>query len=470
MQRVVFYSWQSDLPNPANRGLIQSALEAAAEKITADDSIAVEPVIDRDTQGVPGSPDIASTIFAKISAADLFVGDVSIVAGQPGHRRAPNPNVLIELGYALKALGSERVILVFNKFYGDLNELPFDLRTRRILVYEMPEVAERAPERKRLAEQFEAALRAAMGSLPPKEVPAPISGPAIKAIEDAVANRRMLLRRALEGILNTIEGLEPKKHRDGGTAQDLIEGIRRTDTVVGEFSRICEAIALMDDAESAIELYRWFGKLFERYDAPQGYTGPITNADQDYFKFLGHELFVINIALLIREDRWELAKRLLDEPIPVRRRGRSQSVGWQVASEHLALLIDESAKQRRLSLHSDLINELHSQGGALAGALSMQDFMDADFFLFLLSVTPNDASHWPWRAWSCLYLKQPPTLVQRSEHLRFAKRVVMALGLADIDDFRKLLMERGPDIRRLFNRGYWSYPIDKEDIDRIGTR
>src|SRR6266446_2290788 len=59
----VFYSWQSDLPNATNRGFIEKALEEAAKSIRAEGSISVDPVIDRDTAGVPGSPDIASTIL-----------------------------------------------------------------------------------------------------------------------------------------------------------------------------------------------------------------------------------------------------------------------------------------------------------------------------------------------------------------------------------------------------------------------
>src|SRR5437016_4475569 len=100
MRRVVFYSWQSDLPNATNRTFIQKALEKAAASIAADESIEIEPVVDRDTQGVPGAPDIASTIFAKITAADIFVADVSITTRPKTGRPTPNPNVLIELGYA----------------------------------------------------------------------------------------------------------------------------------------------------------------------------------------------------------------------------------------------------------------------------------------------------------------------------------------------------------------------------------
>jgi hypothetical protein len=113
MQKIIFYSWQSDLPNSTNRGLIQQSLEAAAKRIAADETLAVQPVIDRDTKGVPGAPDIAATIFAKINAADVFVADISLVGklekpqnSDKPDRWTPNPNVLIELGYS-RALAAE---------------------------------------------------------------------------------------------------------------------------------------------------------------------------------------------------------------------------------------------------------------------------------------------------------------------------------------------------------------------------
>jgi hypothetical protein len=36
MKSIVFYSWQSDLPNATNRGFIQQALDNVARAITAD--------------------------------------------------------------------------------------------------------------------------------------------------------------------------------------------------------------------------------------------------------------------------------------------------------------------------------------------------------------------------------------------------------------------------------------------------
>jgi hypothetical protein len=166
VSHIIFYSWQSDLPNATNRGFIQTALERAAKELAADGSLNVQPVIDRDTQGVPGAPDISKVIFEKINSAAIVVADVSIVTGQHEGRPSPNPNVLFELGYALKAIGDERLILVFNTHCGKVEQLPFDLRMRRTLVYKMePENADRASERDALQAKLEAALRAALSGI-----------------------------------------------------------------------------------------------------------------------------------------------------------------------------------------------------------------------------------------------------------------------------------------------------------------
>jgi len=73
MKKIVFYSWQSDLPNGTNRTLIENALKEVAKEISNDEETDIEPVVDRDTQGVVGAPNIATAIFAKIDLADIFV-------------------------------------------------------------------------------------------------------------------------------------------------------------------------------------------------------------------------------------------------------------------------------------------------------------------------------------------------------------------------------------------------------------
>ncbi len=162
MKITIFYSWQSDTRAAANRTLIERSLEDAAKDIREDGSIALEPVVDRDTLAVPGAPDIDKTILEKIDASEVFVADVTIVNTDSGAEPTPNPNVLIELGYALKALGTQRVVLVQNTAFGSPERLPFDLRQKRVLCYESPEQAE---ERATIRRQLQAHLRKAISTV-----------------------------------------------------------------------------------------------------------------------------------------------------------------------------------------------------------------------------------------------------------------------------------------------------------------
>ncbi|MEN9423094.1 MAG: hypothetical protein RL122_477 [Pseudomonadota bacterium] len=164
----VFYSWQSDLPASTNRGLILDALEKACKKLRANNGIVVEPTIDRDTLDVAGAVNIADTIFSKILDADVFVADVSLINTVPDdmafgsrhyQRPTPNPNVLLELGYAKRHLGDEAIILVANSFYGNVEKLPFDLRGLRTLVYEAKPSDAPADARGKLVPAFEGAIK-----------------------------------------------------------------------------------------------------------------------------------------------------------------------------------------------------------------------------------------------------------------------------------------------------------------------
>lgn len=148
---TIFFSWQSDLPNKTNRNLIENSIKLALKKMNQDSPYSLITEIDRDTKGVLGSPDIVDSILTKIDKCGLFIADISIINSSLNGKRTPNPNVLFELGYAVKCLGWDRVICVFNSDFGNVSELPFDLRNRRILTYETSNISE---TRKKLADIF----------------------------------------------------------------------------------------------------------------------------------------------------------------------------------------------------------------------------------------------------------------------------------------------------------------------------
>lgn len=49
-----------------------------------------------------------------------------IINGDYAGCKTPNPNVMIELGYAIKSLGWDRIILLYDKDFGEIEEIPFE--------------------------------------------------------------------------------------------------------------------------------------------------------------------------------------------------------------------------------------------------------------------------------------------------------------------------------------------------------
>jgi hypothetical protein len=132
MEFTVFWSWQSDAPKACNRGFIREALDEAVKEITN-----VKIVVESGMENVAGTPDVAQIMFDKIDKSDAIVCDVSLV-GQIAklknsgvEKKIPNPNVMIEMGYAAGRMGWGRVIGVMNEAYGTRDELPFDVKSKR---------------------------------------------------------------------------------------------------------------------------------------------------------------------------------------------------------------------------------------------------------------------------------------------------------------------------------------------------
>ncbi|MBR0755662.1 hypothetical protein JQ604_26100 [Bradyrhizobium jicamae] len=168
----VFWSWQSDTPGKTGRHFVRAALSLAIDALKQAPDVE-EPTaaetreglhLDQDRQGVPGSPDLAPTIFEKIERSVVFVADVTLVgASDDGSKRLMNSNVAIEYGHAHHALGSKAILMVQNTHYGNRDALPFDLRHKAGPVqFNLAPGAKKAEieaEQKKLVSQLVVALR-----------------------------------------------------------------------------------------------------------------------------------------------------------------------------------------------------------------------------------------------------------------------------------------------------------------------
>jgi hypothetical protein len=187
----IFWSWQSDTPGRTGRHFVKEALTEAIQELKQDEGIEDaardELHLDHDVKDIPGTPDLANTIFGKIDKSTVVVADVtpigSVTATDSG-KKLINSNVAIELGYALKTLGWENVISVLNLHYGRHEDLPFDLRHKGgIVTFNLnPEADSTAIKQERkqlkgaLVSKVKHAIQTPINVAAPEFVPMPTRG------------------------------------------------------------------------------------------------------------------------------------------------------------------------------------------------------------------------------------------------------------------------------------------------------
>jgi hypothetical protein len=194
----VFWSWQSETPQRIGRVLVRDALKEAIDqlKITAeiDEPERDAPMIDHDPERISGGVGPLRAILKSIDVADMFVADVTAIgkvgsgadmqAETVGHRLI-NSNVAMELGYALRALGDLKLIVLFNAHYGWQNELPFDVRSREdAITFTLAPNAGRPEiesERKKLSARLVSAID--------RCIQEPVPGPELSAATPATFNK-----------------------------------------------------------------------------------------------------------------------------------------------------------------------------------------------------------------------------------------------------------------------------------------
>ncbi len=133
----VFFSWQADINE--SRKIINKTLEKAAKELNARHAD-WHVNITSDTRGEDGSPDIEDAVLQKIREAHIFVADITPIAQleKEGNRKLlPNPNVMIELGYAIRRMDIDKqVILLVNEENDAINynakDMPFDINHHKI--------------------------------------------------------------------------------------------------------------------------------------------------------------------------------------------------------------------------------------------------------------------------------------------------------------------------------------------------
>ncbi|TEB43747.1 hypothetical protein D0809_12675 [Flavobacterium circumlabens] len=226
--KTIFYSWQSDLPNATNRTLIQQCLKDAVSEIN-DPNLEINIRVDQDTQGLSGSPDITQSIFEKIDNSEIFVCDISIINNDSEKRKTPNPNVLIELGYAAKTIDWDNVICIYNTAFGEIDDLPFDIKQRRILTYNLSQGEDKSSTRSSLKKNLISSINRILDSGEPK-----LKRELLRIFNDINPEIIMLVKGGQKTIsinINNLHTSELYKHSINKHFKEVIEMIPNRNTL-----------------------------------------------------------------------------------------------------------------------------------------------------------------------------------------------------------------------------------------------
>lgn len=151
MKKVtIFYSWQNK-HRKANRFFIEDCLKRVVKEVSQEQSIKIH--LNQDSRTKAGASDISAEIFSSIDNSEIFVADVSLI------NSVPNPNVMVELGYAAAKLKWDNLLLIMNENSGIVDSLPFDLRGRKTVLYKLDEKDDKKDARAILCSQIKVNLK-----------------------------------------------------------------------------------------------------------------------------------------------------------------------------------------------------------------------------------------------------------------------------------------------------------------------
>ena len=165
--RTVFYSWQLDSDDRFNRRFIDDCLKQAIRKLEVEDISTT--VIHRDTKEIHAKPNVGMAVLDKLARSAFVVADLSIInpksIRRPGEWAVCNPTVSFEVGCAWGALGADSVIGVVNTAYGDVKELPVELRVQRLVKYNLSNGDDRPAAMTQLVDDLADAITECTGVL-----------------------------------------------------------------------------------------------------------------------------------------------------------------------------------------------------------------------------------------------------------------------------------------------------------------
>jgi len=304
---------------------------------------------------------------------------------------------------------------------------------------------------------------------------------AFRRLIEAIKNSRPHARGALVEYFDLFSGnmskfrLEPSNGVEDFD-QKVIDSIEQFVPGRNELIEVFSAIAQYEHTSSpAPIIHKFFESLIPYIEKPEGVSS-YHKWDWDNLKFIAQECFILCIAVLLKNERYDIVENLLRQKFYIENDenySQCKIRSFGVFRNYL-----ESLKHRnnrlglgRLSLHADLLKERCTDSG-----ISFNQIMQADFILYLVGTMQGlkeDRSEEWW----------PETLVFKSFHggvfevflraesIDYFNRIAPILGVkskTDLEPFIEAIKSRSVFIPK------WEFdsinPLELMNFEKLCSR
>jgi hypothetical protein len=470
---TIFYSWQSDSPPKTNRTLIGDALERAAKQLRADETLAVQPVIDRDVQGVSGSPDIHLTILEKIRNSDAAVFDVSFVHHAEGGRSHPNPNVLLELGYALGTLGWERVVIVLNTATGEPERLPFDIRQKRALTYAMEQADQPAAARNSLANSLQSALSTILKNHPKVSAASSVEA-VVTAFHEAKPGAVASLRKVLAALVRDLSAKRLTSTSRDAFAMELSAAFAETSSLVADFGKLATAVV---DCQHKDGFERCLDAIEDLANSQSSREMGALRAEAfDVQRLLVREAVLLVAAICLKSKTWPFLRTLTSRPFSYLHEHKTRQGSFELLQTSFSEWFQHAMRAQQTSWSAFFRDALATRYADGFEGIQLNDLREADYFLYLAvelrSPEPDDFRYWLPSLFVAQHARVPPVdWLRRCVSSAQLGNVASSLGLT-ADVFKARYSERWRRVLQHLPDDPWSMddaPSALLDPTKAGT-
>lgn len=279
----------------------------------------------------------------------------------------------------------------------------------------------------------------------------------------------------LKNILSELEKTKPDFSKFAEYDEAIDTQINEAMPISYRFIEAALVASKYSNVDAIKAIYNFFGNALRLCDLPEGFSGSFRRTDFDGYKFLVYEMFVSFIALLIRNNHWEVLGDILTDDLFVEKKSNSKYVSFVRISSYVASL-DEIRNKRlnlnRISVMADIFKDRFTKS-ELPELITHKEFLEADYFLFMRTVCHEDNLEYLGSVWcprSCVWLDGPPTYIVKSESKRFLERLVKATGFETSKEFVEKFKSSHSVFTRYFRSGWKDNPLRNFDLNKLGTR